>query len=110
MPVSQNRLCRRTEGNVTLGSRRDETSNAAGRRTYGMPKQGDVHIVKNGKSWRVGVTGNKRASGNHTTKAPAIAQGRQLATRNRSELVIHNQDGKIGERHSYGNDPFPPRG
>jgi hypothetical protein len=32
------------------------------------------------------------------------------ASRNKAELVIHKQDGKIGERRSYGNDPFPPGG
>jgi Uncharacterized protein conserved in bacteria (DUF2188) len=77
-----------------------------------MPKQGDVHIVYHqaDKGWRVEVTGNKRASGRHATKPPAVKQGRNLAQRNKSELVIHTQDGKIGERRSYGNDPFPPRG
>jgi hypothetical protein len=82
------------------------------RRGRGMPKQGDVHVAyyKAPKAWRVGVTGNKRASGSYATKPPAVAQGRQLATRNKSKLVIHNQDGKIGERRTYGRDPFPPRG
>ena len=77
-----------------------------------MPKQGDVHVVyaKDRKAWRVEVTGKDRASGSHATKPPAVAQGRQLASRNKSELVIHNQTGKIGERRSYGNDPFPPKG
>jgi hypothetical protein len=56
------------------------------------------------------VTGNQRASGSHPTKPPAVAQARKLATQNKSELVIHNQDGKIGERRTYGKDPFPPRG
>ena len=77
-----------------------------------MPKQGDVHVVyaKTGKTWRVEVTGKARVRESHTTKPPAVAQGRQLASRNKSELVVHNQDGRIGERRSYGNDPFPPRG
>ncbi len=77
-----------------------------------MPTAGDVHVVyhKAGKVWKVDVTGKQRASGSHATKPPAVAQGRQLASRNKSELVVHNQDGKIGERRSYGNDPFPPRG
>ena len=26
------------------------------------------------------------------------------------ELYIHNMDGRIADRRSYGNDPFPPRG
>jgi len=77
-----------------------------------MPKQGDVHVVyeQADKGWRVEVTGNKRASGRHASKAPAVEQGRKLARRNKSELVVHKQDGKVGERRSYGNDPFPPRG
>jgi hypothetical protein len=77
-----------------------------------MPNQGDVHVVYNEapKVWRVEVTGNKRPSASHPTKPPAIVQARKLAQRNKSELVIHNQNGKIGERRSYGHDPFPPRG
>ncbi|MGH3373637.1 MAG: DUF2188 domain-containing protein [Actinoallomurus sp.] len=77
-----------------------------------MPKKGDVHVLyyDAGKGWRVEVTGNKRASGTHAKKPSAVDQARKLAIRNKSELVIHNQDGKIGDRRSYGNDPFPPRG
>lgn len=77
-----------------------------------MASQGDVHVVYHqaDKGWRVEVAGNKRASGRHATKPPALEQGRRLAQRNKSELVIHKQDGKIGDRRSYGNDPFPPRG
>jgi len=77
-----------------------------------MPKQGDVHVVYRdvGKQWRVEVTGNKRASGTHTAKTAAVDQGRRLAMRKKSELVVHKQDGKIGERRSYGHDPYPSRG
>jgi hypothetical protein len=77
-----------------------------------MPKQADVHVVyaKDRKVWRVEVTGNKRESGSHVTKQPAVVHARKLARQNKSELVVHKQDGKIGERRSYGNDPFPPRG
>jgi Uncharacterized protein conserved in bacteria (DUF2188) len=77
-----------------------------------MASQGDVHVVYHqaDKGWRVEVAGNKRASGRHATKPSALEQGRRLAQRNKSELVIHKQDGKIGDRRSYGNDPFPPRG
>jgi len=44
------------------------------------------------------------------TKAAAVAAGREAATRERIEHLIHNQDGSIGERHSSGGDPFPPAG
>jgi len=49
---------------------------------------------KAGKVWRVEVTRNKRPSGSQATKSPAIIQARRLATRNTSELVVHNQDRK----------------
>jgi hypothetical protein len=26
------------------------------------------------------------------------------------EHALHNADGTIGEKHSYGNDPYPPSG
>ena len=45
-----------------------------------------------------------------TTKPPAIAYGRSYARSIKGELFIHNMDGTIAERESYGNDPFPPRG
>jgi hypothetical protein len=31
-------------------------------------------------------------------------------SRERTEHLIHNLDGTIAERNSYGSDPFPPRG
>jgi hypothetical protein len=77
-----------------------------------MANRGDVHVVYHqaDKGWRVEVAGNRPASGRHATKPPTLEQGRKLAQRNKSDLVIHKQDGKIGDRRSYSNDPFPPRG
>ncbi|MBK8983355.1 MAG: DUF2188 domain-containing protein [Ignavibacteria bacterium] len=34
---------------------------------------------------------------------------RKIARNKKSELVIHNKDGKISDKDSYGNDPFPER-
>ena len=77
-----------------------------------MPNQGDVHVVyhKGAGLWKVEVTGTKRVSGSHATKERAYTQARKLAQRTKSELVVHKRDGKIGERRTYGRDPFPPRG
>jgi hypothetical protein len=36
------------------------------------------------------ATGNKRASGTHASKSPGLEQGRRLAQRTKSELVVHN--------------------
>lgn len=44
------------------------------------------------------------------TKAEATSAGRGTAQRENTEHLIHKKDGTIGERNSYGNDPFPPKG
>jgi hypothetical protein len=44
------------------------------------------------------------------TKDSAERAGRDTAKREGVEHLIHNKDGRIGERNSYGNDPFPPPG
>jgi uncharacterized protein DUF2188 len=68
-----------------------------------MPKQGHVHVVyyRDDKAWRVAVVGSERVSGVHARKRPAVEQARGLAEGNKSELVIHNQDGKIGVRERF---------
>jgi hypothetical protein len=33
-----------------------------------------------------------------------------MARQGGGELVIHGQDGRIRERNTHGNDPFPPKG
>jgi hypothetical protein len=47
---------------------------------------------------------------NYDTKAEAQRAGRDTAKRDQTEHLIHNQDGKIGSRNSYGKDPYPPKG
>ena len=45
----------------------------------------------------------------HTSKELAIIAGRETAKSIRTEHVIHKLDGTIGDKNSYGNDPFPPK-
>lgn len=71
--------------------------------------QKNVHIVKHGDGWAVRKEGNQRASSVHPTQKQAIDAGRDAAKGERSELVIHGRDGKIRDKDSFGNDPFPPR-
>ncbi|MFT9818182.1 four helix bundle protein [Lysinibacillus sp. NPDC056185] len=33
-----------------------------------------------------------------------------IAINQKSELLVHNKQGRIREKNSYGNDPYPPRG
>jgi len=56
------------------------------------------------------VEGGDRASSVHATKAEAVKRGRELAIAANTEQLIHNMDGTIAERNSYGNDPYPPAG
>lgn len=60
--------------------------------------------------WQVKGAGNDRATVRTTTQAEAIARAKDIATNQRSEVVIHRPNGQIREKNSYGNDPFPPRG
>lgn len=72
-----------------------------------------VHVVPhqtNGQQdWQVKREHAERASGTFTTQAEARAAARQIAINSHAELYVHRKDGTIGERNSYGNDPFPPR-
>lgn len=69
-----------------------------------------IHTVPRDGKWANIVAGNQRASGIYDTQAEANAAARERAIRDGLEHVIHGTDGKIRAKHSYGNDPFPPRG
>ena len=60
--------------------------------------------------WQVKGEKNKKATVVRKTKAEAIAEGKRLAKGQNAELIIHNLDGKISEKNTYGKDNFPPRG
>jgi len=68
------------------------------------------HVVPDDNGWAVRGAGSRRASSIHSTQDEAISAGREIARNQRSELYIHGRNGRIRERDSYGNDPFPPRG
>ena len=68
------------------------------------------HVVPHPEGWAVKGAGNQRATSVHRTQAEAEGAGREIAINNGSELLIHNRKGRIRERSSYGNDPYPPTG
>jgi len=74
-----------------------------------MGKWKDVHTVPNpsGSGWVNEQAG--RVVSHHQRKDTAVDHGRNLARATETEHIIHNQDGRIGRRNSYGGDPFPPR-
>ena len=60
--------------------------------------------------WQVKGAGNQRATARTSTQAEAKVIARDLAIKNKSEMVVHGKDGRIREKNSYGNDPHPPKG
>jgi hypothetical protein len=66
---------------------------------------GFVHTVFKRGEWVNEIEGGADFGGGHSTRERAKTAGRVRALRDRTEHVIHNEDGTIGERNSYGNDP-----
>ena len=63
-----------------------------------------------GGGWQVKAAGGKKATTVTTTQKEAIKVAREIAKNQGSEMFIHNKQGQIRERDSYGNDPHPPKG
>ena len=69
-----------------------------------------VHVTphKDG-GWQVKKSGNQKATSITPTQKDALKVGRDIAIKNKTELVIHGRNGKIRDADSYGNDPCPPK-
>ncbi len=74
-----------------------------------MEPGGGVHTVPSplGSGWWNKVDG--KVASKHRLKEPAVEVGREIARRLKVEHTIHLSDGTIGEKNSYGNDPYAPR-
>lgn len=68
------------------------------------------HVVPHEQGWAVRGAGNERVTSIHPTQGQAVERAREIAQNQQSELLIHGRNGRIRERDSYGNDPFPPQG
>ena len=68
------------------------------------------HVVPSNGKWGVRGEGNSRLTALFDKQSEAIKAARQISRNQQSELFIHGADGRIRERDSNGNDPFPPRG
>ncbi len=66
--------------------------------------KGFIHTVYKDGQW-VNEVEDGDTFGAHATKEDAVKAGRARAQEDKTEHVVHNQDGTIGERNSYGNDP-----
>lgn len=72
--------------------------------------QKNQHVAPHPEGWAVKGAGNRKATSVHETQREAIEAARQTAINQGSEMLIHGRNGRIRERNSYGDDPFPPRG
>lgn len=68
------------------------------------------HVVPHGNDWAVKGAGNSKATSVHSTQQEAITRAREIAINQKSELLVHGENGRIREKNSYGNDPYPPKG
>lgn len=71
-----------------------------------------THVVPNSDKggWDIKQSGGQKSSGHFDTKKEAVDRAREISINQKTELTIHNQDGKIGKKDSHGNDPHPPKG
>lgn len=65
---------------------------------------GFIHTVFKGGQWINEVEGGTDFGGSYANKEEAVAAGRGRAKQDKTEHVIHSQDGTISERNSYGGD------
>ena len=68
------------------------------------------HVVPSDGDWAVKGAGAKRATAVFDTQQQAINLATRVAKNQGTELFVHDRQGQIRERNSYGNDPFPPKG
>jgi hypothetical protein len=68
----------------------------------------EVHTTPNasGAGWVNQVAGVVVST--HRIKARAVERGREIAQERATEHAIHNRDGQIARKNSYGGDPNPP--
>src|SRR4051812_24030627 len=71
---------------------------------------GFIHPVWKDAEWQNQIEGGDRSPGSYVNKAEAREAGRSRALAVGTGHVIHNQDGTISDRNSYGNDPAPRPG
>lgn len=74
-----------------------------------MANRRNIHVVPSGSSWATKREGSSRPESTHRTQTAAESAAKTIARREHGEVITHRPDGKIRDRDSFGNDPFPPR-
>lgn len=73
-------------------------------------KKKNIHTVfnKERKMQETKKEGQENPITSSHTKQKALEKSIKEAKKEKVEHVIHNKDGKISDKDSYGNDPHPP--
>jgi hypothetical protein len=74
-----------------------------------VPKKNQHVVPTSDGQWGVRGDLNSRITKKTPTQANAIDIARDIAKKQRSDVVIHRPNGQIRDRDSYGNDPCPPK-
>jgi hypothetical protein len=74
-------------------------------------KKKNIHTVYNidRKMWETKKEGQEKPLSSSYTKEKALEKSIVEAKKNKVEHIIHNKDGKISDKDSYGKDTNPPK-
>jgi hypothetical protein len=78
-----------------------------------MSKRTKYHVTHNDKKdrWQVKKQGSAQPVSSHIKKDTAVDAGRTVAKQaEKGQLIIHKENGVIQTEHTYGSDPYPPKG
>jgi len=64
-----------------------------------------VHVLQRGDKWIVKMAGASRAYRVYKTRQEALDKGKEMATRNKTERLLHRADGSIMWKDTF---PEPP--
>jgi hypothetical protein len=71
-----------------------------------------IHVTPTGKGdWKVKRENASKAAGVYEDKADALKDAKKSAKSvPLGQVIVHGRDGKIQTEHTYGKDPYPPKG
>lgn len=71
----------------------------------------NIHTVydKERNMWETKLEKREKPLSSSHTKDTAMEKSVSEAKKREVEHVIHNRDGRISDKDSYGNDPIPPK-
>jgi hypothetical protein len=76
-----------------------------------MAKRTSYHVTGSRGDWKVKRSGADRAASTHDNKADAVADAKTRAkSAPAGQVVVHGTSGRIQTEHTYGSDPYPPKG